>query len=280
MCLAALKNMERARSFFYLATLILTVFVTLSEPAFAKGGQDLTLVAKIAGQRQIAISPLNYPAEILAEYLALDAERQAQFLALRQDKLSKVLQSLKGQLLDEPDPELSDGGWFSSQATKLMKTIDMLLFQNCKLLTSPAREVGTLYTAQMVFYWGIGKRVKGLGLELSFLHHRDAQGQTQTTLSLDRIQVLRAYVPIPMASASFRVIRFNSLRGEDDQMENVTVDHLPLGPVTSKGNNHLGLGFGAGLAFPPFPFSTFTGFTAKRMKQKVLWTCANLLKGA
>lgn len=255
-----------------------TVFVTISSFSAGSDAVDPNLRAEILGGRQILISPEQYPSKVTADFYAMTAEQQTQFLALRREKLTLILKSLRGRIIEDPEIDFAThNGWLTGKAKAIITTIDYLLFQNCKLLVTPGRDIGTLYTAQVVAYWGLGSNVKGVGFELTLLRERTKDGNIRSTLSVDRIQVLKAYVPIPVASASFRVIRFNSLDFGPDEMENVKVDHLPLGPVTSNGQNHLGLGFGSGLAIPPAPFATITGFTAQRIKRKILWTCEQLL---
>lgn len=258
--------------------LFVTFFVTaLSFPVLSEP-LPTQLHAALLGSKQVIISPEQYPTEITAEFYQLSPENQSQFLNLRREKLAMILKTLNGRIIEDPELEFeSHDGWLTGKAKAIVTSIDYLLFQNCKLLVTPGRDIGTVYTAQVVAYWGLGSRVKGMGFELSLLREKTKEGNLRTTLSIDSIKVLRAYMPVPIASATFRVIRFNSLDFGPDEMKEVKVDHLPLGPVTSNGKNHLGLGFGSGLAIPPFPFSTVTGFTAQRLKRKILWTCEQLL---
>lgn len=259
-------------------TTLIGVALVFAPVAWPAPSSPLDLTAVILGKKSVRISPQDYPMDALADFYALPEPTQAEFLELRKEKLAGLLKTLRGRIVEDADATEPQPGWLTQKALALVKSIDILLFRNAKLLTTPNKDVGTLYTAQVVTYWGLGNRVAGWGMELSLLRERTLEGTLKTTISLDKIHVLRAYVPVPVAAATFRAIRFNSLDFGPDEMENVNVDHLPLGPVTSTGKNHLGLGFGTGVAFPPAPVGSITGFTARRGQRKVLWSCERLLE--
>lgn len=254
-----------------------TTLLAMGADARELESRDLDLVIEVMGRFYFRLSPAKYDKSTTADFFTLETAQQKQFLELRQDKLARILKRLRARIVDPSLVTDFEPGWIVQKVMIPVQTIDNLLFMNARLITSPIHDQGHLYSAQAAAYWGWGKDVKGVVFELSLLRERLADGRVRTTLSIDKLKVTRAYLPVPMASLSGRYLFYWAKNSHTDQFNRVNIDHLPLGLVTLTGVDHLGMGGLAGLSIPPAPIGTFTGFTVQRETSRIIYACETAL---
>jgi hypothetical protein len=265
------------RRFLRALLLSLLLFLAWTSEARQFEAQDLDLVIEVMGRTQLRLSPLQYDESVLNAFYALDPAQQEEFLNVRRENLDKLLKRVRSRVVTETAEDLPEPGWFARRVLALIQSVDLLLFQNANLITAPVADIGHIYSGQIATYWGFGDKAIGLAFELTFLSERLADGQTRRSVFVESPRVIRTYLPVPIASGSLRFIRYRTRDSSPDPLAEVKVDHMPLGFVATKGQNHFGLGYLLGFSVPPFPIGTVSGFVTERQYRKVLYPCESKL---